>query len=312
VKPEGNVKMLFEEIKGEYPDGSAYSLLKPTYTFSDLAYGALPENTLFSARVAPQVIGLGLLEAISEKDILRQADPDDKNRDGISGRPNYVWDLARKKRGLGRFGWKANQPTIAQQNFSAFLGDMGITSALLPHQNCGERADDCRSAPTAKGFEISDKDLGHVNTYVRLLAVPVRRNIDDPLVQSGEKIFSRIQCQSCHATSYRTGIVEGFPEISSQKIFPFTDLLLHDMGKELADGRPDFGANEREWRTPPLWGIGLFHAVNSHTRYLHDGRARNLEEAVLWHGGEAQGAREAFQHLKKEDRVALLRFLESL
>lgn len=312
VKPEGVVKMRFEETKGEYPDGTEYSLLKPVYSFADLAYGPLPENTLFSARVAPQVIGLGLLEAIREKEILGQADPDDKNGDGISGRPNYVWDLARKKRALGRFGWKANQPTVAQQNASAFQGDMGITSTLLPHQNCGEKAEDCRRAPAMKGFEISKKDLAHVNTYVHLLAVPVRRNTGDPKVQKGEKVFSKVNCQACHTLSYQTGVVPGFPELSRQKIFPFTDLLLHDMGEGLADGRPDFGANGNEWRTPPLWGIGLFHSVNGHTRYLHDGRARNLEEAILWHGGEARKSRDAFLHLEKTDREALLRFLESL
>jgi CxxC motif-containing protein (DUF1111 family) len=312
VKPEGSVKVHFDEIKEKYPDGTEYSLLKPVYTFENLSYGPFPKNTLFSARVAPQVIGLGLLEAIQEKDILRQADPDDKNGDGISGRPNYVWNIARKKRSLGRFGWKANQPSIAQQDASAFQGDMGITSTMLPHQNCGEMAEDCRKAPVEKGFEISEKDLGHVNTYVHLLAVPVRRNVSDPEVQRGEKIFSSINCQACHTISYQTGVVPGFPELSRQKIFPFTDLLLHDMGAELADGRPDFGANGNEWRTPPLWGIGLFHSVNGHTRYLHDGRARNLEEAILWHGGEAQGAKDAFLRLEKTDREALLRFLESL
>lgn len=312
VKAEGDVKVRFQEEHYTYPDGTKASLVKPHYTFENLAYGPLPEDVQISPRVAPHVVGLGLLEAISEEDILAKADPDDKNSDGISGRPNWVWDRATQKKSLGRFGWKANQPNLAQQNAGAFLGDMGITSKHFSVQNCGAIATDCLKAASLPHVEIDDEDLVHVETYARLLAVPAQRDSRDPIVAQGYKAFVAAQCSTCHTESYRTGSLKGFPELSQQKIFPFTDLLLHDMGEGLADHRPDFAATGSEWRTPPLWGIGLFKEVNGHTRYLHDGRARNLEEAILWHGGEASKSRQLFVEMQKPQRAALIRFLESL
>ena len=303
VRPKGDVKVSYEEIPGKYPDGTAYVLLKPKYTFEKLAFGALPENVMISPRVAPQVIGMGLLEAIRESDLLANT-----KTVGVSGRPNWVWDVTEKRRRIGRLGWKANQPSVSQQNAGAFLGDMGITSKVFPKQNCPTDAKDCLESPALSGFELDERDRVHMDTYMRLIAVPAKRPSDP----RGLSLFRVARCQSCHTESYTTGKFQGFPELSHQKIHPFTDLLLHDMGEGLADGRPDFEADGNEWRTPPLWGIGLVKEVNGHTRFLHDGRARNLEEAILWHGGEAESSRIAFMEFSREERDLLIRFLESL
>jgi CxxC motif-containing protein (DUF1111 family) len=281
--------------------------MKPAYRFEKLRFGPLPKDAMISPRVAPPVIGVGLLEAIPEADLLKRADPDDRDGDGVSGRPNRVWSVEAKRRELGRFGWKANQPTVSQQNAGAFLGDMGVTSRAFPVQNCPEDAVDCRTAPRGRKLDLDDQDRRNMDVYVRLLAVPARRDVNDPAAA-----FRAAQCQSCHVESHRTGVVPGFPELSKQLIFPFTDLLLHDMGGGLADGRPDFEATGSEWRTPPLWGIGLTQEVGGHTRFLHDGRARSLEEAILWHGGEAEAARARFMALSRDERAALIKFLETL
>jgi len=310
--PEGDVRVSYEEIKGVYPDGSSYALLRPSYEFRDLKWGPLPDNTQFSPRIAPAMIGLGLLAAIRKDDLLALADADDLNGDGISGRPNFVWDYEKKSKQLGRFGWKANQPTLEQQNAGAFLGDMGVTSPLFPQQNCEPQDEKCLKAPALPSPEISARDLEHMSVYTHLLAVPERRDVDKPTVKLGMKVFRRVGCQQCHVESFVTGDLPKFPELSRQKIHPFTDLLLHDMGPGLADDRDDFEANGREWRTPPLWGIGLNKSVNGHTRLLHDGRARDFEEAILWHGGESEASRRAFMESPKTERLALIKFLESL
>ena len=312
VLGEGDVKISYTEIPGSFADGEKYSLLKPSLIFTELRYGEMAKDIMTSLRVAPQVIGLGLLEAIKEGDILKNVDEDDKNQDGISGRANYIDDREFKKKRLGRFGWKSNQPSIKHQNAGAFNGDMGITSSLFPDQPCSEKQLDCLAAPKLNHVEIDDEDLDHVTTYVKILAVPKRRNVLDVGVVNGQKIFKAMNCTACHTESYTTGKVKGFPELSQQKIYPYTDLLLHDMGEELADHRPDGLATGFEWRTPPLWGIGLFKTVNGHTRYLHDGRARNLSEAILWHGGEAKKAKEMFVNLSKNNREDVIKFLETL
>lgn len=312
VPAEGEVSIIYKEIKGKFPDGEEYSLLKPQLEFTKLAYGEFHKDIMFSVRVAPQMIGLGLLEAIKESDIYKNSDPDDANKDGISGRPNYVWNYTRKRKELGRFGWKANQPDVHQQNTSAFLGDLGITSKLFPGQACTSVQKECKEAYDIKIPEINDEDLMHVEVYSKILAVPKRRNINDPDALRGEELFKQISCTACHTESYVTGVDRKFPENSKQKIFPYTDLLLHDMGDGLADNRPDFEATGREWRTTPLWGIGLFKHVNGHTRYLHDGRARNIEEAILWHDGEAANAKNTYMQLSKTARTQVLKFLESL
>lgn len=321
IDGEGQAYIEWTEIAGEYGDGTPYSLRSPTYVFDELAFGPLPDDTLLSGRVAPAVYGLGLLEAIPEADLLALADADDADGDGISGRPNRVWDVEAQATRLGRFGWKANQPTLRQQNAGAFLGDMGITTSLFPAENCAEGQTACAEAPTGSTYdedgrqteaEVTAQKLDRVTLYTQTLAVPARRDWDDPEVLQGKAVFSAIGCASCHVPTFTTGELAGVPEVSNQVIWPYTDLLLHDMGPELADGRPDFEASGSEWRTPPLWGLGLLETVNRHNLLLHDGRARGFAEAILWHGGEAEAARERFRTLKAADRGALIRFLESM
>ncbi len=312
VPAEGRVRVIWTELPGSYADGEPYSLRSPSLEFSELALGPLADDVLTSARVAPQMIGLGLLEALPESTILGFADPDDLDGDGISGRPNSVWDPIREATVLGRFGWKANQPGLRQQNAGAFSGDLGISSSVHPEQNCPAPQAECASASVGGEPELSDDLLTDITTYTRLLAVPARRDVDDPEVLAGREQFHALGCADCHVPRLETGELAGFPEVSNQVIWPYTDLLVHDMGAGLADGRPDFEAEGSEWRTPPLWGIGLFAVVNDHTFFLHDGRARNLAEALLWHAGEAEPAMQAFRSAPAGDRAALLRFLESL
>lgn len=311
VIAEGDAFVSYEDEAGTFPDGESYVLRRPTYSFV-LARGEMAPETLHSPRVAPQMIGLGLLEAIAESDIIAAADPDDADQDGISGRPNMVWNVMLGKNTLGRFGWKANQPNLALQTAGAFLGDMGISTSLFPTQECTPAETDCIAAPDGGGPECSDHILDAVIFYSTTLAPPARRDWQNQDVLKGKQLFAKAGCAACHTSVQHTGTLEGYPELSNQTIRPYTDLLLHDMGKELADNRPDFQADGQEWRTPPLWGIGLIHVVNGHTNLLHDGRARGVQEAVLWHGGEAEASREAFREMSGEERQALVRFVESL
>jgi CxxC motif-containing protein (DUF1111 family) len=312
VAPEGRAVLEYEYIAGKFADGEPYELRRPVLKIEDAAYGALHGATMTSLRVAPVMIGLGLLEAIPEQDILARADPEDADSDGISGRPNRVRDVARQRPAPGRFGWKAGQPNVRQQAAGAFNGDIGITSTLFPDQPCTASQTACRRAPGGGEPEISDEILGFVEFYAKTLAVPARRDADDPAVRRGEQLFHDARCGLCHAPRHKTGRLEDFPELSEQQIFPYTDLLLHDMGEGLSDGRPEFEAAGAEWRTPPLWGIGLVSTVNGHSFFLHDGRARNLMEAVLWHGGEAEQSRNRVLHMSARERAELLAFLNSL
>ena len=317
VAAEAQIAIEYEEVAGEFADGTPYSLRQPTYTFVDLAYGELHPETLLSPRVANQMIGLGLLEAVPEETLLALADPTDRDGDGISGRPNYVWDVYNNRMALGRFGWKANQPHLLQQVASAFAGDIGITSALFPDEACAKPQQECPTEAMGagageSGVEIEDDDLLKVVLYSSSLAVPAQRSADDETVRRGQQIFKEAGCTSCHIAELETGVHLTIPALSHQTIHPYTDLLLHDMGDGLADNRPDFQATGSEWRTPPLWGIGLIETVNGHTYYLHDGRARSLLEAVLWHGGEAQPSTDYVLELSEPERDALIEFLESL
>ena len=308
VPPEGTVTINYTEGELTTSDGVRVHLRTPNYKIED-TYQPLPAGVEISPRVAPVVFGLGLLEAIPESTILALADEDDQDGDGISGKANYVWDVQKNGLSLGRFGWKANQPTLIQQVASAYHDDMGITTSLLPRENSdGQQQYDGRGDDP----ELSDEILDVVTFYVQTLAVPARRNLDDPTVQRGEELFESAQCSGCHIPTLQTGTLSDVPEVSNQTIYPYTDLLLHDMGPGLADNRPDFLASGSEWRTPPLWGIGLVKVVNGHTNFLHDGRARGLLEAILWHGGEAEQSREAVQGMSASDRDALIAFLESL
>jgi CxxC motif-containing protein (DUF1111 family) len=308
VPPEGTVTIDYIEGELTTSDGVKVHLRAPNYRIAD-PYQPLPDDVEISPRVAPVVFGLGLLEAIPEATILALADEADQDGDGISGKANSVWDAQEKALNLGRFGWKANQPTLIQQVASAYHDDIGITTPLLPRENSvGQPQYDGREDDP----ELSDEILDVVTFYVQTLAVPARRDLDDPLVQRGEQLFESARCSGCHIPTLRTGTLSDVPAVSNQTIHPYTDLLLHDMGPGLADNRPDFLANGSEWRTPPLWGIGLVKVVNGHTNFLHDGRARGLLEAILWHGGEAAQSREAVQGMSASDRDALIAFLESL
>lgn len=321
VQGEGEVHLSYERIEGQYADGTPYTLEKPRYHLRNLAYGPMAPDVMVSPRIAPQVIGLGLLEAIPEAEILANAQAQAASTGPIKGQPNYVWDAYAERMVLGRFGWKANVGSLAHQTAGAFLGDIGITSSRFPQQTCTPAQKDCLAAPNGnakgrQGVEIEDYALDDVIFYQSTLAPAARRNAQDEGVLRGEALFHAAQCAQCHRPSYRTGTAL-FPRLSSpalsgQDITPYTDLLLHDMGEALADGRPDFAAHGRQWRTPPLWGIGLLPAVNDHQRLLHDGRARGVAEAILWHGGEAEAAREQFRHLPAPDRAALVQFVESL
>jgi CxxC motif-containing protein (DUF1111 family) len=309
--PEGLYTISYQPVTETYADGSTVVLQKPTYTINNLGYGPLASSLLISPRVANQIIGLGLLEAISESTILGFADENDANNDGISGKPNYVYDVASNSIKLGRFGWKANQPNIKQQVASALIGDMGITSSMFPNES-GPFGVDLSTIPNGGNPEITDVNLDRMVLYSSTLAVPARRNYADQNVLQGKKIFETIQCTSCHIPKIQTSNTHPIAILRNQTIRPFTDLLLHDMGQGLADNTPDFKASGSEWKTPALWGIGLIKIVNGHTNLLHDGRARNVEEAILWHGGEAQNAKEKFKKLAATDRDNLVAYINSL
>jgi len=312
VEPEGRVEISYTELPGTYGDGEKFSLRRPHYAISDLKYGDLGKDIMISPRVAPAMIGLGLLQSVPDETLLALADPDDADGDGISGRPNEVWDSLAGKKSLGRFGWKANQPTLRQQNAGAAVGDIGIATSMADGQNCTAAQAACMKAIDGGAPEMSDEFLDRLTLYTMTIAVPAQRNAHDPGVRQGEDLFRAMGCASCHMPTLQTKSVEHFPELANQTFHPFTDLLLHDMGEALADNRPDFEATGREWRTPPLWGLGLIPVVNRHDLLLHDGRARGAAEAILWHGGEAERSREAFRNAAKPERDALIAFLNSL
>ncbi|MBV4477193.1 di-heme oxidoreductase family protein [Pseudomonas botevensis] len=316
VVPEGKVRVGYTPVPVRFKDGTEVELRQPSLQITQLGYGPMHPDTRFSARVAPPMIGLGLLEAIPEEAILANAAAQAKDNNGINGRPNRVWDDALQKTVMGRFGWKAGQPNLNQQNVHAFSGDMGLTTSLRPFDDCTDAQTACKQAPNGNGPdgepEVSDNILRLVLFYSRNLAVPARRGVNDAQVLAGKNLFFQAGCQSCHTPKYTTAANAAEPELANQVIRPYSDLLLHDMGEGLADHRTEFQASGRDWRTPPLWGIGLTQTVNGHTQFLHDGRARNLLEAVLWHGGEAKAAQQQVLSFNAQQRAALLAFLNSL
>ncbi|WP_282176550.1 di-heme oxidoredictase family protein [Vibrio nereis] len=310
--PEGQIKITYTDVPVKFTDGTKVTLRKPNLEITDLGYGKMHPDTQLSARVAPPMIGLGLLESISDETLNSWADEHDADGDGLSGKTNRVWDVEKNDFALGRFGWKAGQPTLMQQNAAAFNGDVGLTSNLFPNENCTANQTICKDLPNGGSPEVSDKILDFVEFYSQHLAVPIRRNVDDAEVKHGQKLFANSGCESCHKTNVKTAKREALPALSEQTIHPYTDMLLHDMGEGLADNRPEYLANGREWRTAPLWGIGYTQEVNGHTYFLHDGRARNLMEAVLWHGGEAEAAKQNVLKFNQKERDALIAFLNSL
>ena len=311
VPAEGTLDVSFTTVEGTYADGTPYTLVAPTFAIGDPQFGELGDDTMFSPRLAPQVIGMGLLEEIPADDILAAADPDDTDGDGISGRPNRVWDEGAEALVLGRFGWKANVATVEQQIAGAFHGDLGITSSLHPEQDCTDVQEACAAAIGGGDPELIDEQLANVTFYGRTLSVPAMRDVDSPEVIDGAALFDSFGCASCHTPTHHTGDSD-VATLANQEIHPYTDLLLHDMGPGLADGRPDFEATGEEWRTPPLWGIGLVDDLAGARYLLHDGRAATIEEAILWHGGEGEDAATAFREAAVEDRRRLLAFVEAL
>ncbi len=323
VPPEGQALFSYSEREVRFADGETINLRVPDVSYVQLAFGEFGKDVLTSPRVAPAMVGLGLLEAVPDEALLeiakRQAEQ------GVSGRPNRVWDLENEQTVIGRFGWKANQPNIRQQVAAAFHGDIGATTYMFPEENCPSVQTACLELPSASKCggqggctgnmfrpEVIPSRLTNITLYLQALAVPARRDVDDPVVQRGEALFAEAKCSVCHVPELKTGPTPAIAAAANLTIRPYTDLLLHDMGEALADNRPDFDADGREWRTPPLWGIGLLKTVNGHTDLLHDGRARNVTEAILWHGGEAEASREAFRTMRKAEREALVRFVESL
>lgn len=319
LKSEGRMKITYSEQPVSLGDGATVTLRKPTYEAADLAYGPLAEGVTLSPRVTPQMIGLGLVEQIHEADILRLADIDDRNGDGISGKPNLVRDFPGGPIKLGRFGWKAQTPSIRQQSADAFAGDIGISTPEVPRPSgdCTAAQVQCQNMPNGIQRRLGADEapppvMDLVTFYSQNLAVPARRDVDNADVLAGKQQFYTVGCTSCHIPKFVTRRDAPNKAQRFQLIWPYSDFLLHDMGEGLADGQAVGDAGGQEWRTPPLWGIGLTYTVSGHTFFLHDGRARNLTEAILWHGGEAQTSRDAFAALQAKDRENLLKFLGSL
>lgn len=306
MESEGRVSVAYSYEDFVYPDGRRTELRRPLYRTETV----LSEGVRLNPRIAPPMIGLGLLEAIAAEDVLARADPEDEDGDGISGRANLVGGR------LGRFGWKATEPSIESQSAGAFFNDMGLSTRLrtAAHGDCTAAQTACRGAVHGDDGgrpEVADDLLDLVAFYAANLAVPARRDVDDPEVLAGKGLFYSARCTSCHVPKFATA--SDAPEAQrNQLIWPYSDLLLHDMGAGLSDATPTGDIAASEFRTQPLWGIGLTETVNGHTYFLHDGRARSLEEAILWHGGEALASRDAFAAFTAEDRAKIIRFLESL
>lgn len=300
---EGIPTVNYVDEAGRYPDGEAYTLRRPVYTVAEAQYGPLHADAVITARVAPALVGIGLLEKIPAAGLAAHADPEDQNSDGISGRINHVFSPETNTTVIGRFTWKASAASVRHQTAAAMHNDMGLTTPLFPAENCTAAQEACLKAPKGRhAFDAPAERLDAVAFYVSTLRVPLQR--DPEAHRDGEALFAQSGCTACH--------VDRFTTEEGEMIRPFSDLLLHDMGRGLADGRTEFAASGSEWRTAPLWGIGLRRTVNPAATYLHDGRARSLEEAILWHGGEAAGARRAFMQLPRSQREQLILFLESI
>ncbi len=310
VAAEGQFSIEWREQAATLGDGERVALRSPIIHITDLAYSALGADAMIGPRLAPALVGVGLLEAVPAETILALAAREPVA--GMRGKINRVWDESQQKVVLGRFGLKANHGSIREQVAIAFLNDIGLSSPVYPEQNCPPVQEACRDQMAAGKPEITRLRLEATELYLRALTVPMRRHLEDAQVQRGEQLFARAHCAFCHVPELRTGADAPLPQLAHQTIRPYTDLLLHDMGEGLADGRPDFLAGGNDWRTPPLWGIGLSETVSGANAFLHDGRARNFTEAILWHGGEASASREAFRNFSREDRQALNAFLHSL
>lgn len=272
-----------------------------------LGYGPLHDDTRLGPRLSPQLTGMGLLDRVPSELIREREDPDDADGDGISGRVNW---LDADQTVFGRYGWKANVATLDQQVAGAFRSDMGLTSSLSPVDDCTESQSECVATPHGGAPEVDADAIEAVSSYLHMLAVPERNATDEGTLRAGYAQFVAVGCESCHRATLHTRAAET-DALSDQTIHPFTDLLLHDMGPGLADGIPDGSASGAEWRTPPLWGVGRV-AREPASRFLHDGRAATIHEAIRAHGGEASDAALRYTQLPSEQREALLAFLHSL
>lgn len=312
VAPEAKIRVRYEYSTETFRDGHKVQLRKPVLSLEDPGYGPLPDNLMMSPRLSSPMIGLGLIEAISDSSLLANEDVEDRDGNGISGRVNRVWDIEKQITVIGRFGWKAGQPNLKQQSAGAFQGDMGITSSLFPDDNCTPSQKACKENYQKEGVDVSDSILDKVVFYSRNLAVPLRQDSMNKEILKGKKLFADVLCTGCHIPKFVTANLKTHPEQSRQKIWPYSDFLLHDMGEGLADNRPEFLADGREWRTPPLWGIGKTKMVHEKATFLHDGRARTIMEAILWHGGEAEAAKKKVLAMDTQQRKLLLKFIRSL
>lgn len=298
VKFEAVVGADFEISTFAYADGSRVSLRRPYFRLENLNYGPLHPKTRLGPRRAPMLVGLGLVEQIPARQILELADPEDRNNDGISGKSNRVWSKQRDSWMLGRFGWKAGSSGIVDQTAKALIDDMGLTSPLYAAESCTDRQIQCRNSYVSENPDVPWQRLDAIGFFLRHLKAP-KSNL--PI--GGAHLFEQIGCEACHRSGYRIGKLT---------VNPYSDYLLHDMGPALADGSQTADAGPAEWRTAPLWGLGLAKILNPNAGYLHDGRAATLEESILWHGGEAESARRAFAALARDQRRQLISFLKAL
>jgi CxxC motif-containing protein (DUF1111 family) len=310
---EGDFRVAYKYIAVPLDDGGPVELRVPVLRITALWYGPLGKDAIASLRIAQPVFGLGLLEAVSERTLIDIAA--NQRRTGFNGRLNRVRDETTGATATGRFGHKAAQPTLEQQVAAAFHEEIGVTSAIFPHNECLPIQEECFQVERLSGFEAKQQQIAAVTDYLRMLAPPAQRDRHDPAVVRGAALFENARCAVCHVPELPTAAAatgSGANSRTNETIRPYTDLLLHDMGEGLADGRREFLAGGRDWRTPPLWGLGLRWLVNGNGNLLHDGRARNTAEAILWHGGEADVSRRAFMKMDNAQRRDLLRFLDSL
>ena len=310
VVEEGDFRVAYATRHIALPGGPGVELRTPTIHFAALWYGAFSKDTVLSLRLAQPVYGLGLLEAVPESTL--RALVQHQRKLGFNGRLNMVLDEASGTRKPGRFGLKASQPDLRQQVAAAFYDEIGVTSNLFPQEQCSQFQQACERVERVTGVEANDLQIDRITDYLRLLAAPEQRNKDGVEVARGAPLFTSARCSACHVPEMTTGNTAAFKVLRNRTIHPYTDLLLHDMGAGLADQRREFEAGRQDWRTPPLWGIGLRSTVNGHANLLHDGRARTIEEAILWHGGDAEVSRKAFINMSGQDRSALIHFVESL
>jgi CxxC motif-containing protein (DUF1111 family) len=302
VPEEAQPQINYQRVVITYPDGEQVSLQKPFLYLNQLNYGNLHKKTLISARIAPALTGLGLIEKISNEQILSYEDINDKNNDGISGKANRLgYNSKNNQLILGKFTWKGAAGTVKNQTANAASNDMGLTNPLFPTEKCTQKQTECNKlAKSNTDLDLTNARLNAIAFYLKNLPLPKTKKV----ITKNKQIFYQLGCHACHRPSY---------QVNNQTIHPYSDFLLHDMGSELADGHKEFDALSFEWKTPPLWGIEKSaKLLQANKNYLHDGRARTVEEAILWHAGEATKAKSAFMSLSKNDRTKLIQFIEHL